>query len=532
MELIAFILLAYVVLYAFARIIPPLPLLRYREQAPLQSLPNNEGAEASEASLDTWLKKEQDIALDRLLANVAPGGRNVPDAAAGSVIASPSKEYPNYYYQWVRDAAITAGALVDIYSEDSYSNLSSKLTSILDTYTSLTYRIQHTDNPSGIFKDLSGLGEPKFHADGSAFKGSWGRPQRDGPALRALTLIKYLRAYNASHPGVWSSPTADDWFKPLYRASMPADSVIKADLEYISRYWDRSGFDVWEEVNGMHFFTLMVTHRALREGADIATVFADDGAARWYKFQAAELEKFMPKFWDEDKNHLVATLDSSRAGLDCSLLLGSLHGTPINSSASNDLFPPHSDELLLSLLALVKDQAERFPINSVPRSPEMEGEGRPKPLAGAGIGRYPEDVYDGYGNIPNGGNPWFLCTSASAQVLYTTAQHLLKTEQITVSQLGLPFYSALLSPSSSFELLKANATYCLGDEVFDEIVRRLKEVGDQFLDVVKTHADAEGSLSEQFDRVTGYMRGARDLTWSYGAFLQAHRTRQRLESKL
>jgi glucoamylase len=33
-------------------------------------------------------------------------------------------------------------------------------------------------------------------------------------------------------------------------------------------------------------------------------------------------------------------------------------------------------------------------------------------------------------------------------------------------------------------------------------------------------------MSEQFDRVTGYMRGAEDLTWSYGAFLQAVRARR------
>jgi glucoamylase len=54
----------------------------------------------------------------------------------------------------------------------------------------------------------------------------------------------------------------------------------------------------------------------------------------------------------------------------------------------------------------------------------------------------------------------------------------------------------------------------------------LHTTGDQFLEVIKTHVDAEGSMSEQFDRVTGYMRGAEDLTWSYGAFLQAARARK------
>jgi glucoamylase len=33
-------------------------------------------------------------------------------------------------------------------------------------------------------------------------------------------------------------------------------------------------------------------------------------------------------------------------------------------------------------------------------------------------------------------------------------------------------------------------------------------------------------MSEQFHRVSGFMEGARDLTWSYGAFLQAVRARK------
>lgn len=60
-------------------------------QKPLQDEGNS--------ALEEWLEKEEVIALDRLLANIAPGGRNAQDAIAGSVIASPSREHPDYYYQ-------------------------------------------------------------------------------------------------------------------------------------------------------------------------------------------------------------------------------------------------------------------------------------------------------------------------------------------------------------------------------------------------------------------------------------------------
>lgn len=93
--LIPFVVVAYLCLYISAFSIPPLPPISnilsaaYAQQAqkPLQD------------TLDAWIAKEERIALDKLLANIAPVGHNVRDAKAGSVIASPSREEPNYFYQ-------------------------------------------------------------------------------------------------------------------------------------------------------------------------------------------------------------------------------------------------------------------------------------------------------------------------------------------------------------------------------------------------------------------------------------------------
>jgi glucoamylase len=337
--------------------------------------------------------------------------------------------------------------------------------------------------------------------------------------------MSYLRAYNASYPSLWTSDDGPDWFKPLYDPAMPANSIIKADLEYVSHYWNASGFDLWEEVEGLHFFTAMVQLRALNEGAALASAFADNGAAEWYAHQASLLSAFLPKFWSRSKSHLIETLSSPRSGLDCGLLLGSLHGSPATTSSNpfspNPPYPPYSDELLLSLLALVHDQRARFPINSAP----TPGTHASHPLAGVGLGRYPEDVYDGDGT--NGGNPWFLCTSSAAEVLYRVATYLRTTSTLSITELGLPFWSALLTNTPSSSYLKPG-TYGPKAQVFRDAVKKLKSTGDGFLEVVMTHADSEGALSEQFDRVTGFERGARDLTWSYGAFLQAVRARGRV----
>lgn len=412
--------------------------------------------------------------------------------------------------------------LVTLYASDTTSSFH-KYLPIIEAYASFSQQIQHTPNPSGDFSDLSGLGEPKFNVDGSAYTENWGRPQRDGPPLRAITLMHYLKAFNATHPALWTADGQNP-FADLYGGSLPSNSTIKADMEYVSHFWQESGFDLWEEVDGMHFFTAIVQLRALREGAELARTFNDFGASRWYHDQAELLENtLLPKFWDESKGHLVETLDSSRSGLDCGLLLGSLHGTQTScstdpDSASQCSYAPYSDEILVSLLAMVKDQRNRFPINAAPEDSDAAYDA----LEGVGVGRYPEDGYNGYETIPGTGNPWFLCTSSVSEVLYRTRIHLSTTGTLKVTKRGLLFWRELVQNSA----VKAGKTYKKGDAVFEEALERLVQVGDGFLEVVRRHQDGEGSFSEQFDRVTGFMRGAEDLTWSYGAFLEAVRARK------
>jgi hypothetical protein len=46
--------------------------------------------------IDYWLLNI--TILPKLLSNISP-----PDALKGTVIASPSRESPNYYYHWIRE---------------------------------------------------------------------------------------------------------------------------------------------------------------------------------------------------------------------------------------------------------------------------------------------------------------------------------------------------------------------------------------------------------------------------------------------
>lgn len=62
---------------------------------------------------------------------------------------------------------------------------------LIQQYITSQAKIQTITNPSGPLSDGSGLGEPKFNINLTAYTGPWGRPQHEGPAVRASALVAY-----------------------------------------------------------------------------------------------------------------------------------------------------------------------------------------------------------------------------------------------------------------------------------------------------------------------------------------------------
>lgn len=89
------------------------------------------------------------------------------------------------YYTWTRDAALTVKALIDL-----FRNGETSLQTVIMEYISSQAYLQTVSNPSGSLS-TGGLAEPKYYVDETAYTGSWGRPQRDGPALRATAMIDF-----------------------------------------------------------------------------------------------------------------------------------------------------------------------------------------------------------------------------------------------------------------------------------------------------------------------------------------------------
>ena len=91
-------------IHSASGVLLPLGLLNPTVQKPLQSLSSKFNDYFSSSELDRWLEREEQIAAERLIANVSPVGTNAKAAAPGAVIASPSRGQPgqpDYYYQCV-----------------------------------------------------------------------------------------------------------------------------------------------------------------------------------------------------------------------------------------------------------------------------------------------------------------------------------------------------------------------------------------------------------------------------------------------
>lgn len=377
--------------------------------------------------------------------------------SSGAVVASPSKQEPDYYYDWVRDSGITMGLFAHWYERKPSLTVRKRL----QQYIEWTKLLQNAEANPGF--DI--FGEPKFYVSGKVYSGLWGRPQNDGPALRALALTRFALKLIEDNE-------SDFVRKQLYTASMDSKEmgVIKRDLEYVAHHWRDDNFDLWEEVYGQHFFTKMVQYISLVQGARLADALDDVDAARFYRQESLAINNSLLQHFNPDTHTIMATLPPHSGAqktdeLDMAVLVAAL------LAEENDSPLPLSNAYLQhTVIRLAKIFSEEYPINQhYPATPLM--------------GRYPNDTYDGY-NSGKLGNPWFILTASTAEYYF-----------------------------------RLSASYQQHPELAKKALNA-KAKGEQYLRLIKELAPTL-YLDEQINRDTGVMQGARSLTWSYTALLRA-----------
>lgn len=318
-------------------------------------------------SLHSWLEFERPIALQGILDNIGVDGAQAAGARGGIVVASPSRSEPDYKYTWTRDSALTIKTLID----DFVTHGTPGIEPLVQEYISAQAVLQGVENPSGGLCS-GGPGEAKFNVDETAFIGDWGRPQRDGPALRAIAMIAYARQLISKG----QNTTVQSIIWP----------ILQNDLSYVTQHWNESTFDLWEEVRGASFFTTAMQYRSLVEGARLAQDIGE--RCDHCVSQAPQVLCFLQSYWTG--SYILSNTDSGRSGKDLNSLLTSTHMFDVEAGCEATTFQPCSDKALANHKVVTDSFRPVFAINK----------GIPAGV-GVAVGRYSEDVY-------MGGNPWYL----------------------------------------------------------------------------------------------------------------------------
>ncbi|KAF8162773.1 glycoside hydrolase family 15 protein [Crassisporium funariophilum] len=435
-------------------------------------------------NIDSYMQKESPIAKAGVLANIGPSGAKASGAAAGIVIASPSTTNPDYLFTWTRDSSLTFKLLIDQYTQGQ--DVSPSLRQSIDQFVTAEAHIQQVSNPSGTIH-TGGLGEPKFNIDMSAFTGPWGRPQRDGPALRATAIITYANWLIDAESNT-TFVTTMLW------------PILKLDLNYVAASWNLTGFDLWEEVLSSSFFTTAVQHRALRQGAALATRIGEQSVSSEYSIEAAKALCFMQSYWNPSGGFITANTGGGRCGLDANTVLASIHTYDVDAGCDATTFQPCSDKALSNLKIYVDSFRSIYNINS------NAGSGN-----AVATGRYPEDFYQG-------GNPWYLTTAAVAEQLYLALHTWAVQGSIEVTSTSLDFFRQF---SSSVVV----GTYSSASSEYLALTDGIQTFADSSLSIIAKFTPENGAISEQFDKKNGAPISAVDLTWSYAALLTAFAAR-------
>jgi glucoamylase len=327
--------------------------------------------------------------------------------APGSILGAASKRNPDYYFVWMRDSSLTADALIQFLASQPGTQNRERLKRFLIDYVAFTEKVQNNGSQRGV-------NDPRCNIDGSVDFIQWSRPQRDGPALQSLTLLRLYQLADADLPGANKEQIK---------------RVTKRNLDSIASQVHEKSYDPWEYVFGTHFYVRLVQLGALEEGLRVF------GSNSVWQSAVKELETLLNGHWSKAKHSYVSTTEPVMDwrgngipipgdGLDMSMMLGVLH-----ARRSEDRFSIQDERVHSTAGELEKIFRKLYPINSDGKEPAM--------------GRFRGDDY-------YGGNPWFVTTLAEAEFYFRRAKLANPKEQAQLMARGDQFLNRVL------EIIPAN----------------------------------------------------------------------------
>jgi glucoamylase len=323
-----------------------------------------------------------------------------------------------------------------------------------------------------------------WDGDAQAYRGLWSE-QKDGPALQSLSFV-----------AAWPYLDAD--------ARTTATRIAQRNLDETVKAWGNNGGmnGPWEDMSGPSLFARAAQIRLLQEV--LATNALGLNVSPDVKPALDGLSVALEGHWSPDNGCYLSipggtpsgSTDASEYDPNADVIMAHVYGSI-----------PCTDPKLLATAAKLRAAFvvgnHAFPINA-----DDQGRG-----LGPLVGRYPSDNYDGdMKDTPNEGQPWAICTANIAQLYYCVAKALQTGKSPGWDDLTAAFFTQV-----DLDEPTVNAG---GESVSNALIT----AADKMLRAIMFHS-AEGHLSEQFDKVSGYEKSVEDLTWSYASFMSAVRTR-------
>ncbi len=477
---------------------------------------------AQSSDLLEWAREQERFCVSAMLRAVSattlvkhrPAMGQTVRPARGSILASPEMASydpkPDYFFHWVRDSALVADALREAIEDGTLEP--SGVRHLVD-FVDFSLKLCRLDGPSflhqggypeivessfrqhvrsrGEIAEIAGdkvLGEARYNADGGLDVLKWGRPQNDGPALRALAVMRCFSL---------------DVFRT--RAGEAAPTLLRYDLDYTLSHSREPCCDLWEETIGFHYHTRLVQQAALAEGASFFATQGDAARARAYAEAARALLAELDSHFDPQDGVYSGRIAETGPNaspprrFDIAVILAAIHAG--RRSGTHSVTDPR---MLATLFALERLFEEEYLINRE----------RPADCAPA-LGRYAGDSYFS-------GGAYYFSTLGAAQFCFLLAQAATEGEMVAVTAQSRALLAALLrTPAAA--LCDAALAGPFREALAEAALRR----GDMYLATVRRFTPATRELSEQFSQFDGTSTSSDNLTWSYACFVTALAARRR-----
>jgi glucoamylase len=369
-------------------------------------------------SLESWVERQYRHAAAGMLRSVSPlglvhsrpGFGQTVAAKRGAIVASPVlgtyDPLPDYFFHWYRDSAIVIDALRRLLE----AGLEPRALKHFADFVRFSLALRDLDGRTLAAspewrsrvradfrsflrsdKELAAVhgeavaGETRVNPDGTIDISTWGRPQYDGPSLRALAVLGWIRGGRLDA-----------------ELTHAASVLLHADLAFTLKHAFEPCFDIWEEERGLHYYTLRTAAAALEEGAEWLDGREERHEAEACRGAAAGLLARLDEYWLPDegfyRSRMLPGESRSSKDLDVAVILAALHSG--GRGPSHSVHDPRIHATLGRLEALFDAE---YPIN----------QGRPPGRAPA-MGRYAGDRY-------YSGGAYYFSTLAAAELSFRAA---------------------------------------------------------------------------------------------------------------